>query len=458
MALLGIDIGSTALKAAAFDSSGRQLAVTRRTYRGAEQGGLSWWRTTARSVRELVSHIPPDTRIEAIGLSGRGGTSVLLDSRNRPLAPDQLALPASDAAFARAVELAGGMNGIHGTRFLARLIDRYNLHPERLVDVARAMAAKDYVLYRLTGAFFTDPASSVGESWPAGVTASEELRSVRLPEVRWPWALAGPLQPDAAKQLGLPAGLPVAVGAHDGAAATIGVGAASPGRHSVTLGTNTVYRIVAEGDARSDDRFWWLLPGVMVYGADVTLGGYALDWAASLFGRRKPPLEREAASIAPGSEGVTFLPQLAGRMLPSPNPDATATFSGMERWHRAGHLFRAVLEGNAFGLRAIREALLADGSLEDGPICLTGGGAVSDLWRQMLADVFQRPVHWSGIEDGCRGAAVFAAVAAGMYMNITEAIEAMTQDVLMCEPSEASPLYEAPYARFQPLRGALDQA
>jgi xylulokinase len=456
MTLLGIDIGSTALKAATFSHDGRQTALARVAYRRREQGPLVWWSSARRAVRDLLAQSPSGGAIEAIGLSGRGGTSVFLDERGRPvkaLFPPR----AGSSAFERAVEIVASRRGGHGIRFLAGVIALRQAEPDLFRRVARAMVAKDYVLYRLTGRFFTDPASSVDrEDWPEGIFEAPELAGVSLPAIRWPWQEAGRLSAGAATELGLPAGIPVAVGAHDGAAATIGVGASAPGRHSVTLGTNAVYRIVSGEGSRQANRFWTTLPGQTVYGADVTLGGYAVDWTADLLGRPKRRLEREAEAVPAGCEGAIFLPQLNGRILPMPSGSAAGAFVGLRRQHGPAHLYRAVLEGNAYALRAARGALLADGDLPDGEIYLTGGGAVSPLWRQMLADVFRRPVCWSGVEDGCRGAAMFAAVVAGVYEDIEAAFAAMTGDADVQKPSEVAPDYEATYERFLRARDSLD--
>jgi xylulokinase len=454
MALLGIDIGSTALRAAAFDARGQQIALVRLKYRGRVPDAVSWWRTSARAARDLVERLPPGVEIEAIGLSGRAGTRVFLDRRNRPVhVPD---LAPSVSSLARAKELAGPVHGSHGLTFLAKLIELRRSDAQAIDGVARALVAKDYVLYRLIGRFITDPASSLQPgSWPRGVLEAPELRGIELSEVAWPWERAGALSQDAARRMGLPAGLPVAVGGHDGASATLGVGASKPGAHSITLGTNSVYRIVSEEARRTADRFWEMLPGQTVYGADIRMGGYAVDWIGELLGKPHRQLEREAEEVPPGCEGLVFLPQLGGRMLPRPDPDATGAFLGLREGHGHAHLYRAVLEGNAYALRSARETLLADGDLPDGDVYLTGAGAVSPLWRQIIADVLQKPMHWSGIEDGCRAAAMFGAVASGLYESIEAAITAMTGPCLETEPSEAAALYEAAYQRFLAFRDSI---
>jgi xylulokinase len=454
--LLGIDIGSTAMKAAAFDERGGPLAAVRLEYRKPVQGADDWWRTAVRAVRQLLRTKPELTgEITGIGLSGRGGTRVFLDRGGRPI-PFPPGFAVSAEAMARAVELAGSRRGPHGLRFLASILQLRESCPREFALTSRAMVAKDYVVFQMTGHAVTDPASGPDlEAWPQGVVEAPELEHVRLSEVRWPWVAAGRLREPVAAQLGLEPGIVVATGAHDGAAATVGAGAAHAGAHSVTLGTNAVYRMINDDASREQSRFWTVLPGLMAYGADVTLGGYAVDWVIRMLGGSHERLSAEASRLTPGSDGVTFLPQMGGRVLPNPNASVSAAFAGIKRSTRREHLYRAVLEGNAFALRGAREALLAQG-LPDGEIYLTGGGTRSPLWRQILAAVFGRSVHWSGVEEGCRGGAIFAAVAAGVYPDVGRAMEAMAGATQSVDPGAQASAYEAAYERFVSVRGALD--
>ncbi len=454
--LLGIDIGSTATKAAAFDEGGRQLAVARIEYRTPVQGADDWWRAVVRCVRQL-SRAHPALALDvcAVGLAGRGGTRVFLDRGGRPIAVAS-GLAASRESSARAVELAGSAYGAHGLRFLAAVLQLRREHPREFALVARAMVAKDYVVFQMTGHAVTDPASGIGaDAWPEGVISAPELEAVHLSEIRQPWQQAGRLRTSAAAQMGLRPGIPVAAGAHDGAAATVGAGAARASAHSVTLGTNSVYRIITDDASRKENRFWPVLPGLTAYGADVTLGGYAVDWIARTLSSTHARLALEAEALPPGAEGVVFLPQMGGRILPGPDAGVSAGFAGIRRGTRPGHLYRAVLEGNAFALRAAREALLA-GGLPDGDVYLTGGGTYSPLWRRILADTLAKPVRWAGVEEGCRGGAIFAGVAAGIWPDMRPAMRAMTGGVHEMQPDADVAAYDAAYERFVRVREAFD--
>jgi xylulokinase len=176
---------------------------------------------------------------------------------------------------------------------------------------------------------------------------------------------------------------------------------------------------------------------------------------ARLLGGSHDRLGAAAARVAAGCDGVIFLPQMNGRILPEPNLDARASFSGIRRGTGREHLYRSVLEGNAFALRATREALLAQG-LPAGDIYLTGGGTRSPLWRQILAGVFGTPVRWAGVEEGCRGGAIFAAVAAGAHGDVSTAMPAMTGRGHSLDPDATLMAYDEVYQRFLRVRDALD--
>jgi xylulokinase len=347
---------------------------------------------------------------------------------------------------------------MHGVRFLASLLQFRLDSPREFARAARAMVAKDYVLFQLTGHAVTDRASTLDqEAWPEGVTGAPEFENLRFSEIREPWQTAGTLRASVAAQLGLAGGIPIATGAHDGAAATVGAGAAHAGAHSVTLGTNCVYRIISDQDEIEQSRFWTVLPGLTAYGADITLGGFAVDWATRVFGSSHARLSDEASLLSPGSDGVVFLPQMGGRILPAPNSSLAAAFAGIRRTTGPAHLYRAVLEGNAFALKSAREALLSLG-LPKGPVYLTGGGTRGALWRQILADVFAEPVAWAGVEEGCRGGAILAGVASGVWPDVRSAMAAMTTERRELAPSPAGDRYAEAYQRFLKVRDAYDHA
>ena len=206
--------------------------------------------------------------------------------------------------------------------------------------------------------------------------------------------LAGELRPDIADELGLPAGLPVASGLNDGAAATLGVGAHREGDAVVSLGTNGVLRLLTASPPAPElclEQALFRYPVVAdlwACGGFVLAGGSALAWFAALAAGSDDAsaiagLLDEAAAVAPGSDGVVFLPDLVGRGSPRPDPDAAATFAGLRLRHGRPELARAVLEGVAFGAKDVAAALAAVG-LEPARLLVTGGGAGERALAQHL--------------------------------------------------------------------------
>jgi sugar (pentulose or hexulose) kinase len=304
--------------------------------------------------------------------------------------------------------------------------------------VATAMTAKDFIVLRLTSVVVADPAS--GGAPEGGLPP--------LVDAREPWALAGRVTPGAAQACGLPPGTAVAVGWHDGAAAAFGAGASVPGTAAITLGTNAVYRIVTDAIPAGLPHYWDLTPGVTVSGGDITAAGTAIAWARGLF----PGAAMERS--LPGAQGLTFLPQFAGRIAPDVNRDVRGVFWGLDGSQTPDDLLRAVGEGIAYSLRQVRDHLRA-GGLAAGQSVATGGGAHDPVQAQIVADVLQQPLRVADCEEGCRGAALLGAVAAGLLdLETARTLPPASREYAPNTASAAA--YDAAYARFLDVQRASD--
>ncbi len=304
--------------------------------------------------------------------------------------------------------------------------------------VRTALTAKDYAVHRLTGAIAGDEASG----------AAPRPGFEPLVEAALPWSLAGAVTEEASDMTGLPAGIPVAVGWHDGAAAAFGAGASVAQTAAITLGTNAVYRVVVAELPGGLPRYWDLTPGLTVTGGDIAASGRAMAWARDLW-----PEARIEAS-APGAGGATFLPQVAGRIAPDVNRDARGGFAGLDGTQAASDMLRAVAEGIAFSLRQVREHLNAGGAVASRTVA-TGGGAHDPAMAQLVADVLGETVLVAMAEEGCRGAALLGAVAAGALT--LEAARVLQPAYARYEPDvTTSPAYDAAYERFLRAQRALD--
>jgi xylulokinase len=259
------------------------------------------------------------------------------------------------------------------------------------------------------------------------------------------------------------AGLPVAAGAGDQAAGALGAGVDRPGPVSVVLGTSgVVFAVLPRFEADSAGRvhaFCHAVPGVWhAMGVMLSAAG-SLAWLRETVapGSSYDELLAEAAAVPPGSESVLFLPYLSGERTPHADPNARGAFTGLALSHRRGHLVRAVLEGVAYGLRDSLELLRALGVRpEVGRV--SGGGARSRLWLEIVASVLGLPLELVAVEEGAAyGAALLGGVAAGVFSDVHEAVTACVRVRNRIEPNDAwQRAYEAGYARFRALYPALE--
>lgn len=427
---LGIDIGTSAVKAALFNRRGEQLSMARvPAFSTGEFDPHRWRDATFEALSRLdLSHVA------AVGVCGRGGTAVLLD------AGGEVAFPSFDdnreAAELRALRDSQPGLSPQAQRLLAKVDHARGAGAK----VTTAFAAKDFVVHAFTGALTTDPASggTTGDEMPPLLPASH------------PWAVAGNVTPNAALHTGLREGIPVAVGWHDGAAAAFGSGAAGAGASPITLGTTAVYRVVVESLPVGLPRYWDLTPGLTVTGGDITSAGRAYAWA------KETLPGADAALSPPGANWLTFLPQFSGRIAPTVNRAARGAWLGLDGSQSNHDMLRAVVEGTAFSLRQVRHWLAEHGAVAHEHIA-NGGGARNPLQVQVLADTLQASLFVTQIEDGCRGAALLGAVAAGA-LNLEDA-RLLPPAYTTVEPNPAHfALYDEAYQRFLALQDATDKA
>ena len=475
--LLAFDLGTTRLKVAAFDERGRLLG--RETARHAEHHAVArgfqqswqdpdeWWNHAWLLTRRLLASPALDgAQVAGIGLSGRGNGFVAVDDKGAVLAPSW-----SDRRHLE--ELATlqqwRQQGYHLSNYAAGMISKWRWlqanAPQAAARAAHLLYAKDFLAYRLTGEAVTDPTSGPDRDdfAPDTIEALQLPRSL-LPRVAMPWSLAGEVTESAAAALGVPVGTPVSVGGHDGICANVGAGAATVGAYAITIGTHAVVRAVTDHEPPGAYRFYGMPPGRHIIGGNAVMAGRAADWfldtwldhpdedaRPAAFAR----MDREAAEVAPGSEGVRFLPFLAGQVAPELRPGATGAFLGLHASHGRAEMFRAVLEGGAFAIRTIFEQVRGWCG-EPTVVRFTGSGATSPLWSQLIVDALRHPVEATDGAVEARGAAIYLAVALGLYADIDEAAAAMVQVSRSLQPDPATAdRYDALYEDWQRVNETL---
>jgi xylulokinase len=467
--LVGLDVGTTGVKALAVSPDGDVLARAEETYElstpqpgWAEQDPEDWWRAAERALAKLGGEPT------AIGLSGQMHGLVVLDDQDRVLRPSILWNDQRTEAECAEIEERIGLSRLiqlTGNRALTgftapKLLWLRRHEPETYARIAHMLLPKDYVRLRLTGEHAIDVADASGTLLfdVAGRRWSEEMLEALEVDPSWlPRALESPEVSGTTAT-----GVPVAAGAGDQAAAALGVGVDRPGPVSVVLGTSGVVFAALPGFA-ADPRarvhaFCHAVPGAWhAMGVMLSAAG-SLRWLREALGSRLGYEELvTAAEEWPAlAEGLTFLPYLTGERTPHADPHARAAFVGLTLRHDLGALVRAVLEGVAYGLRDSLE-LLRELGVDPRAGHASGGGARSELWLRILASVMGLPIRRAATDEGSAfGAALLAGVAGGVFRDVHEAVAACVRLGDAVEPDpQWSAAYDRGYRRFRQLYPAL---
>ena len=475
--IVTFDLGTTRLKVAAFDLQGSLLGqvAIRNTEYGEEhrrwQSADDWWQNCIQGFRELILSYDLDVNnIKGFSLSGRAGAGVFLNKSG-----DVIVQPWSDARHAAELRQLFENRGttilpLYAATLMAKYRWLQHQVPELAGQTRHLLYAKDFLLYRLTGATVTDPASGPDAAhWPQAFMSENNIDESLFPTSQLPWTIAGELTKEAAESLQCPVSIPVAVGAHDGICANTGAGAIDDSQFAITLGTHSVVRAISTSQPAGALRFYGYPENKHIIGGNALMAGRSLDWFVdNWFSEAEnerqaifADLDTAIARILPGSNGVKFLPFLSGQIAPERRPGASAAFHGLKVNHTRNDMFRAVIEGSSFALCRIVNQVI-DWVGEPGSIGLTGSGVKGHTWTQVIADTLQRPLGVTDASSEGRGAAMFLAVALGFYKDIDEAAEIMVKQNYLIEPEpKMKTIYDElldEWTRFSDVTRALDKA
>ena len=484
--VLGIDVSTTATKAILVDKSGAVVGIGTTEYGydvprplWSEQDPARWWDGTIGAVRSVLAStgIPADA-VVAVGLTGQMHGLVLLDARDEVLRPailwnDQRTGPECDLIRTtigpeRLVRITGN-EALPG--FTApKLVWVRDHEPELWGRVAHVLLPKDHDRLRLTGDYAIDKADGAGtqlcdlaaRDWSPEVTDALGIDRAWLPRTYEGPEVAGVVSGSAAKATGLRPGTPVVAGAGDQAANAVGVGAVSPGVVALSLGTSGVVFAATDGPIFEPrgrvHAFCHAVPGRWHMMAVMLSAAGSLRWLRDALapGMAFADLVAPAAAVPPGSDGLLFLPYLTGERSPHPDPLARGAFVGLTLGHDRRHLTRAVLEGVAFGLRDGLDLMTAAGMPGPAQIRASGGGIVSPLWRQILADVLEAEIATVNTSEGAAyGAAVLATVGAGWFPSVAAATDWLVSATVAASPGPDVAVYRESHARYRELYPAL---
>jgi xylulokinase len=454
---LGIDIGTSSVKAVVMDDDDRPvatasapLALSHPQPLWSEQAPQDWWQAVVDSLDALAAEAPAAmAAVRGIGLSGQMLGVTLLNAFDTPIRPALLWNDGRASAecaelhrcFADFADIVGcrAMPGFSAPKLL--WLKRHE--PDAMTRTRRILLAKDYIRLRLTGDAASDRADASATllldtargDWHDGILAACGVDRAQLPRLVESAEVSGTLRGELASRWRLPAGTPVAGGGGDNMCAGVGVGAVQAGQAYISLGTSGVYFVAndrfvpARGAGMHTHRH--AVPGLFAQHAVALSAGAALAWIAGVLGRHdigELLAEVESQRLSPEVTPV-FTPYLAGERTPHDNPLLTATFSGLTHMTGPLHLVQAVLEGVALALADGHAALTADGARIE-RIALTGGGARSALWARLVAAAIGQPLCLAA--DQRSGPAIGAARLA----------RAAVGGPLIAEAGSASPIVE----------------
>lgn len=439
--LIGIDVGTTAVKAALFDMKGnviRRFGEGYPTARPApghvEQDPAHWMDLVLRA----LSVLGEGQAISAVGLCSQVNTHVFVGHDGAPLMPALTWQDTRCAGEAAALDSQLGSQEkigwwgaplpVDASHVLSRMARVARVAPDLWQRTRFVMAPKDYCIFRLTGAAVADPMTNFGildqslsliDPLLALVPGARE----RLPAIAGFTHVAGRIAP------GLPcAGVPVVTGAMDAWSGLLGAGVAEEGQGLYLSGTSEILGLVSHQRNPVPGVIAFAeCEGIVLHAGPTQSGGASVEWIARLLGRSAAEISALAATADPRHVPL-FLPHLEGERAPLWDPQARGSFTGLTPKAAAPELALAVLEGVAYSARLVFDSLVKSGGREADVIHHAGGGASSDLWCQLRADVLGKPLKRTAMRDaGVLGAALTAGVGAGVFSSLPEAVRHFVQ-------------------------------
>ena len=480
--LVAVDVGTSGARAAAFDLAGRPAGQVRRPFataiprdEWAEQDAASWRRAALAALGVLIRHLGPARRVLGIGLTGQCPSVVPVDRNGEPLRPGIIYRDNRAAAEAQALcerfgeaELHARTGQVPTAFYTAAKIGWIRAHEPAVFEAASLfLQPSEYVGLALTGEPVTDwtlaGATAMFDitrrTWAGDLLAALDLGPARLPRPQPSWTVAGELRPALVRRYGLSQTVPVIAGAADSLACALGAGVIAPGPVSEMAGSSTCLNsVVAEpvGDLDVCNYASPMRPAGYMTETGINTAGEAVDWIAALAygGRGGRPrasdyerLDREAAAVPPGADGLLFVPVLGDGERDDPALRGTAV--GLSLRHGRAAWARATLEGVAFGMRALLEAL-GRGRDPVAELRVSGQAAGLRAWNQIKADVLGVPVLRVPGDATAAGVAMLAGIGVGAYSGPEEAV------ATACHPAEpvlpargSAERYDALYQRYR---------
>lgn len=484
---IGVDVSTTASKALVIDEQGNVITTKSHSHDlstprplWSEQDPEDWWRASSQSLRDAVTEVGAEN-VAAIGLTGQMHGLASLDKNGKPVRPailwnDQR----SNAQCAAITEKVGAkrLYQIIGSILLAgftapKLMWIRENEPDVYKQIAHFLLPKDYIRFKLSGAYVIDVADGSGISlidigkrtWSDEMLAAFDIPKAWLPDLCESQDVCAHVNAEGAAATGLRIGTPIVGGAGDQPASGVGNGIVARGLASLTVGTSGVAyafneRYAPEPDGRLHT-FCGPIPGTWFHMGVMLSAAGGLRWLHDELAPNLSydDLNRQAESVPRGSSGLLFAPYLTGERNPHPDPFARGAFVGLTLRHGLAQMIRSVMEGVAFGMRDQLELLRSLGANPSEAV-IAGGLVNSPVWRQLTTDIMGIPLYTvNTAESSAFGAAILAAVGAGAYPDVPTACKQMVRRIETIQPdTQAVSDYERLYPSFRNLYPALKES
>jgi xylulokinase len=465
MYFVGIDVSTTASKALAIDENGDVVVSASYAHPistpqplWSEQNPLDWWDATSHALRDITAKLPAE-QIVAVGLTGQMHGLTTLDKDNNPVRPAILWNDQRSGAECAAITEKVGAKWLYGhigslmlPGFTAPKLAWLRDHePEAYARIAKFLLPKDYIRFRLSGAYVTDVADGSGialmdiarRTWSDDMMKAFGFPREWLPELCESPEVCAHVNAEGAAATGLKVGTPIVGGAGDQPAGAIGTGITQAGETSLTVGTSGVVFTAADRYAPEPDgrlhTFCHAIPGVWFYMGVMLSAAGSLRWFHDEIAPDKSydQLSDLAGRVPRGAGGLLFAPYLTGERHPHPDPLARGAFVGLTARHGLGHLVRAVMEGVSFGMVDNLALLRAQGTTPTSA-AVSGGAANSAVWRAILAEIAGLPLYTVNSNEGAAlGAAILGAVGVGRWTDVPSACAALIRKVDEAVPDPA---------------------
>jgi xylulokinase len=469
--VIGIDSSTTACKAIVWDKHGNPIAEGRFPIplitpqpNWHEQSAADWWIATVQALRQACSTIDT-SRLGAICITHQRETFVPVDNKAIPLRNGIVWMDERCRPLLPSLEQSIGKDTFHRTTgkplsvnlTIGKIAWLHQYEPDIFSRTALYLDVHAYLVHQLTGMYRTgwgcaDPTGLFDmnqHDWAYSLAESIGIRADQLPQAYPPGTILGTVTPSASQECGIPAGIPVVAGIGDGQMGGLGVNITRPGDAYLALGTSVVSGAYSENYV-THPSFRTMYGGISnTYLLETALmgGGYTLNWFQDNFSHSGIDYEQEAAKLPTGSHGLILVPYWNSVLGPYWDAAASGIIVGWRGMHTTVHLYRSILEGIAFEQRLATSGVELATGQEIKRYIVVGGGARSNLWCQIIADVTGKQVYRANTtEAAALGAGILAASAVGWYSDACHAAQAMSR--IVTEPFQPDPEQHELFSRI----------